>query len=509
MELKVLALVLVLVSSAAAWSDGYSITGGSVYENWSVMWDEYNYGTHDYLAERAIGFLSENETNWTHDKEFYYGTEFPDSDAREGLNDALCCQHIYFNPNGSVRDDIMAWKSMRKYNLTLDLLRREANSTASKWAGSMTHYIADAGLWGRLLGYSAKSKIFEDFIMVRTDLIYPSSDFEDLFSSYISFDGSLDMLSPYEAVMRVANATYFGENNGSCSAEWMETHYNTSDPEFLRCAGRNFNNIVNAIADVLHTLYTVGFENASYEVYPTDWSEARLPIWVTLSAEGGYDLGERITVVATPSRAVSYPIGREWTFYMKEGENWTRVENATICGVPLCNEVCNTTNLTICDADVGCSTFHPPQALTWAWDQGAKSLSTIDCDPPDKSWSKGEDCLESAQVEPGVYKVTFEYDYVCPLSSEHMVAERNFTIRAPAEEEVNQTIQEPEEPEPVAGTNLDWLLPYLIIIAAIPVTLLGIKYALWFARRLRRKNHPEHHKQIKPKKVSKPEGAKK
>lgn len=492
MDPKVILLVLVLVSPVSAWSDGYSIMGASVYENWSVMWDEYNYGTHDYLAQKALGFLSGNETSWLNEQEFYYGTELPDSDAREGFADSACCQHIFFNPNGSVRDDIMAWKSMRKYNLTLELLGRGVNDTASKWVGSMTHYIADAGLWGRLVRASAKSRVFEDFIMVRTDLIYPSDDFEDLFSTYISFDGSLEMLSPYEAVMKVANATYFGEDDGSCSAGWMDENYNTSDPEFLRCAGRNFNNIVNAIADVLHTIYMVGFEGAQYVVYPTNWSDARLPVKVTLGGASEYAPGERIAITATPNRKAA---GGGWELYSWEAD-WNLVESANVCGLPLCGEVCNTTNLTICEETPGCSEIGPSQQLTWTWDQGLKEFSTIDCNPLGGSWRKGDECLDSIRVEPGLYKVTFAYDYQCPISPGSTVAEKNFTIRAPVADATNLTISEPKqpEPEPSSGINLDWIIPYLVVIPAIILIPFAIRYTFKFAR---------HRKKLSKRRLSK------
>jgi hypothetical protein len=235
------------------------------------------YGTHDYLANKAWDMLKDEapgEADWIVQRYYFYGTELPDSSyMKESINDRNA-QYLRFDEEGNLVDDMMAERSMRKYELAVNAFAVGGNGTASKWAGTIGAYIANAGLFSRVIEDAKNGLNFENFVNVRTDAgsekAYPSPEFEELYAKYINFDGELEMISPYDAVVRVGRETYLGEN-GMCSAQWMDDNYDPEDAQFRQCAGQNFNNAINAMADVLHTLYQAGAKGADYELYAYDW----------------------------------------------------------------------------------------------------------------------------------------------------------------------------------------------------------------------------------------------
>ncbi len=219
------------------------------------------YGTHDYLAEYALSFLPAEERAWLQRRLYLYGTELPDSRGyKESIND-LRLQHLRFSENGTLLDDSLAKRADQKYDLLLSSLSSGAYGTASKLAGITMSYVSDAGLFSRVV--DAKNGLnFERYVEQLTDVVFPSPEFESVFGSYISFDGSLDMISPYDAVVELGRETFLGQ--GGCSAEWMDAHYDIHDPAFIKCAGVDLNLTINKMADVLHTLYVVGVKGEKY-----------------------------------------------------------------------------------------------------------------------------------------------------------------------------------------------------------------------------------------------------
>ena len=54
MKIKILLSLLIIITSAYAWGNGYSIYGDPVYADNAQAWKNTNmYGTHDYLAQKA------------------------------------------------------------------------------------------------------------------------------------------------------------------------------------------------------------------------------------------------------------------------------------------------------------------------------------------------------------------------------------------------------------------------------------------------------------------------
>jgi len=280
--LTVLVSVMLLLPSVLAWGNGMSVFGNPTFANSVSSWQKSSmYGTHDYLAQLALNFLPEDERAWISNVALFYGTELPDSSGYdESINDRSA-QRVYFDTNGVVTDDLLANRSMKKYESVINELRNGVNSMASKSAGVILSYVSDAGLFSRVLENPQNGLRYEGNVLVMTT-VYQSQKFEDAYGSYIKFDDQLEMISPYDAVMKVAKATYIGKNDGSCTAEWMDENYDPEDPQFIACAGRNLNNAVNAMADVMHTMYQAGVKGVVYDLYATDW---KTPAQVETPAE--------------------------------------------------------------------------------------------------------------------------------------------------------------------------------------------------------------------------------
>lgn len=266
---------MLLLPSVLAWGNGLSIFNDPTFANDQIFWKKGSmYGTHDYLAQMAMEFLPADEKAWINELVLFYGTELPDSSGYdESINDRNV-QHVYFYANGTVKDDLLAERAMKKYELTISALKSGTNSLASKYAGIIVSYVSDAGLFSRVIKNPQNGLRFEGRVLKITN-VYPSEEFEKTYGSYIEFDGELEMISPYDAIMRVAKATEGGKLStdiDQCSAAWMDENYDPESPQFVECAGRDLNNAVNAMADVLHTLYQVGVNGASYDVYAYDWT---------------------------------------------------------------------------------------------------------------------------------------------------------------------------------------------------------------------------------------------
>jgi hypothetical protein len=118
----------------------------------------------------------------------------------------------------------------------------------------MSHYIADMGVFGHLMGAKTAwgteihHSDYEDHVNDKTG-VYNST-----FTVFLQFDGALTNLSSYNAATNLAFNTTFGVNN-SLGCLWMDANYNWSSRQFSNRTGESLNLAVNAVADVLHTLY--------------------------------------------------------------------------------------------------------------------------------------------------------------------------------------------------------------------------------------------------------------
>jgi hypothetical protein len=214
------------------------------------------YGTHDWIAQHALDWLPNEEKQYITDNlaTYLYGTELPDnSQAADGIGDTSK-HHIYFYADGSLQDDAAAQRASEEYQKALNYLKNNDYSDAAKTAGTMSHYIADVAVFGHVMGSKTAwgtevhHEDYESHVDDNTEA-YDSS-----FNSYLHFDGSLTTTSAYDAAKNIAYDTTFGGSSG-LTCVWMDNNYNWNNPTFSGRCGQSLNLAVNAVADVLHTLY--------------------------------------------------------------------------------------------------------------------------------------------------------------------------------------------------------------------------------------------------------------
>jgi hypothetical protein len=204
----------------------------------------------DYLPNTEKQYLIDNLAA------YLYGTELPDNGSPvDGIGDTGK-HHIYLYANGSLQDDTSAVRASEEYQKALNYLKDHNYSAAAKEAGVMTHYIADMAVWAHMMGAatawgSEPSNVhsnYESYVETRTN------NYTDTYNSYLAYDGALTNLTAYNAAVNVAYDTTF-DGGDIYTCVWMNNSYSISNPTYWNRAGESLNLAVNAVADVLHTLY--------------------------------------------------------------------------------------------------------------------------------------------------------------------------------------------------------------------------------------------------------------
>ncbi len=239
--------VLALFSEPAlCWSNG----------SYSSNPSQPSYGTHDWIAQHALDWLPNQEKKYIIDnlQAYLYGTELPDNSAPvDGIGDTGK-HHVYYTASGTVSDNASAQRAKTEYNQALVYLKAQQYADAAKTVGIMTHYIADLAVFGHVMGASTAWRAethhsdYEDHVKSKT------TSYTSTYDSYLVFDGNLQTLQAYDAALNLAYDTTFGGiNQRTCV--WMDDNYDWSDAAFSGRCGESLNLAVNAVADVLHTLY--------------------------------------------------------------------------------------------------------------------------------------------------------------------------------------------------------------------------------------------------------------
>ncbi len=246
MILPTVSFLLFAPGSALGWSNG-GYSDGSL---------SPKYGTHDWIAQHALDWLPSSEKQYIVDNlsKYLFGTELPDNgQGVKGIGDTAK-HHVYFYANGSLQDDASAVRASQEYQEALYLLKARDYDDAAEAAGTMSHYIVDVAVFGHVMGartvWGAEShhSDYENYVNVRTGT-YSSG-----FSSYLHFDGSLAVISPYDATRNLAYDTTFG-GGAHLTCLWMDQNYDWSDPTFANRCGASLDFATNSLADVLHSLY--------------------------------------------------------------------------------------------------------------------------------------------------------------------------------------------------------------------------------------------------------------
>jgi hypothetical protein len=246
-------LVLLLASSvglAQCWSNG----------GFSDDPSHPDYGTHDWIAEHALDWLPTQEKQYITDNlaAYLYGTELPDnsnSSAPGHIGD-VAKHHIYYWSNGTLQDDASAVRASAEFQTALNFLNTGDYADAAETAGIMSHYIVDVAVWAHVMGASTdwgaetgnNHQNYEAYVETRT------SSYSDTYNQYLLFDGNLQIISAYDAALDLAFDTTF-DHGGTFTCVWMNNNYNVSNPIYWNRAGESLNLAVNALTDVLHTLY--------------------------------------------------------------------------------------------------------------------------------------------------------------------------------------------------------------------------------------------------------------
>jgi hypothetical protein len=240
-------ILLLNVKPALGWSNG----------GYSANPAQPNYGTHDWIAQHALDHLPVQEKQFITDNLaiYLYGTELPDNNqAADGIGDTTK-HHIYFNADGSLKDNASAQRASEEYQKALVYLKSNDYVNASKAVGIMSHYIVDVAVFGHVMGASTpwgteiNHSNYENYVNGKTET------YDSTFNTYLSFDGNLTTISVYNATKNIAYDTTFDvKGDGACV--WMDGNYNWSNPTFSSRSGESLNLAVNALADVLHTLYS-------------------------------------------------------------------------------------------------------------------------------------------------------------------------------------------------------------------------------------------------------------
>ena len=185
---------------------------------------------------------------------YLYGTELPDLPATQGGIGDTTKHHIYYSAAGVLVDNASAQRAQTEYGKALAFLKANDFVNASRTAGTMTHYIADLAVFGHVMGASTPWGTETHHSDYETHVNGKTGTYSSTFNSYLAYDGSLTSISAYNATVNLAYNTVFGDNSQS-SCVWMDDNYNWSNATFSGRCGESLNLAVNAVADVLHTLY--------------------------------------------------------------------------------------------------------------------------------------------------------------------------------------------------------------------------------------------------------------
>jgi len=239
--------VLCSFPAVEAWSNG----------GYSADPNNPDYGTHDWIAERALDWLPANERVQilTYRTAYLFGTELPDNaQAADGIGDTTL-HHVYFFMNGPLQDDAAARRASETQSQAAAALAAGNLADAAKWTGAMTHYIADMAVFGHVMGSATEwgseqhHSDYEDYVNTRTDT-------PDEAEIQVSFDGVLATTSPYDVALSLGRDTTFDLSGAGRTAIWMDQHYNWSDPAFLARAYQSINLAVNYVAEAVHAVWS-------------------------------------------------------------------------------------------------------------------------------------------------------------------------------------------------------------------------------------------------------------
>lgn len=246
-----LSLIAVLALPAAdAWSNG----------GYSSDQNNPDYGTHDWIVERALAMQTSDVTfmTSTYHARLLLGTEAPDNPAFIGDTGE---HHVYYRSTGALQDNSSASRAAAVYGNALGYLDTGNYEEATYCVGAMSHYIADAGVFGHTMGSATDwgtethHSDYENHVQSMTDTLSAPAGI------------SLGNLGAYEATLGLAYDATFGAGPIKPNT-WMDTHYSWAEPVFYSSAMASLNASVEAVAATINHLMTEWGASAPVAVPP-------------------------------------------------------------------------------------------------------------------------------------------------------------------------------------------------------------------------------------------------
>lgn len=336
-------LPLLIVIASLVFS---AIPGNLAWSNGGFSTDETNpvYGSHDWISHHALDLLPAAEKDYllANLDGFLIGTELPDNTGLpDGLGDTSR-HHVYFDSGGNITDDIGAERAQTEFEHVIGFLEYGDLDRAARYAGIMSHYIADVAVWGHTMaastpwGTEVHHSDFESYVNARMTT-YGAATFT------VAYDGSLDIIDAHAATIGMARNTTFGDGGDQQSNLWMDGNYDWADPTFNTSANAGISRAANLIADVLHTIYVI-------------------------ANQGGGTRGQDILI----SEVYYDALGSDTT-----GE-WTELYNPT-------GQTVNLTDWGLCDA-ISCYTIGPTTIAPYSFFTLSRDTARFQTDfgfPPD------------------------------------------------------------------------------------------------------------------------------
>ncbi|MHA1314096.1 MAG: hypothetical protein ACTSRB_09335 [Candidatus Helarchaeota archaeon] len=236
---------------------------------------DVRFGSHDWLAHKAMNFLDSSNRTWYVDEYitvFLTGTEAPDNASVDLAGNLISYgdtakHHNYYLANHSdtiENEDDASLRCQEEYDKAVNALNAGNLYSAAFYAGSMTHYLADLGVWGHVMGVASPHgsethhSDFEGSAQTRMD-----DPAETYFS--ISFDGVYNStISAYQASYEMGLDTDSNGTDGTnpgeqFDCEWLDNNYHAFtvpvDDNFERRVQDIINTCVNYLADLLFQLF--------------------------------------------------------------------------------------------------------------------------------------------------------------------------------------------------------------------------------------------------------------
>ena len=236
-----LALAFVLASSLLA--PGCRSWGNGGYSS-----DPQNpdYGTHDWVADRALALVTGDKAflSTMYRASFLLGTEAPDNPQMIGDAEN---HHVYYDSMQLVVEDNSARRARDTFSIAKDLMSDGNLELAAYYAGAMTHYISDLGVFGHTMG----SNTVWGAEQHHSD--YEAEVGSRIFSLGPTPPATISPVDPYNVSLELARKITFG--SGSIKPNtWMDVHYDWSDPTFVSSADASLFASVYAVASAIQYL---------------------------------------------------------------------------------------------------------------------------------------------------------------------------------------------------------------------------------------------------------------